>query len=105
MITTINDYDQFINALDTNSMIVLDFQSKSCMPCRQLSPVIEELATKYNGNLQFFNIDVIDFPEIANKYGIRSIPTILLVKDKIVKKYIVGLQSKLVIEKSINKYL
>ncbi len=60
--------------------VVVDFWAPWCGPCRMVSPVIEKLSEKYNGKLKVVKVNVDDNQELAMKYGIMSIPTIMLFK-------------------------
>ena len=67
--------------LDKKGVTVIDFWAEWCGPCRMIAPIIEKLATEYDGKAQVGKVDVDNNPEIAMRYGIRSIPTILILKD------------------------
>lgn len=81
-------------ALETDSLVVADFWAEWCGPCRMITPIIEELANEYDGNVVIGKVNVDHNPQVASKYSIRSIPTILLIKNgEVVKKH-VGVISK-----------
>jgi len=61
--------------------VVVDFWAPWCGPCRMVSPVIEKLSDKYNGKLKVVKVNVDDNQELAIKFGVSSIPTIMLFKD------------------------
>lgn len=58
---------------------VIDFYADWCGPCRQLAPIIDELAQEYGGKIQFFKIDTDKSPELAALFGVRGIPALLFV--------------------------
>jgi thioredoxin 1 len=75
--------------LDKEGVAVLDFWAEWCGPCRMIAPIIEKLSTEYNGKALIGKVNVDHNPEIAMKYGIRSIPTILIMKDgEVVNKHV-----------------
>ncbi len=84
---------------------VVDFYADWCGPCRMVSPVVEDLANEYNGKLSFLKLNVDENQDIASKYEIFSIPTLLIFKgDRIIGQH-VGATSKDVLKKFIEKSL
>lgn len=76
------------------TLVVVDFWAQWCAPCRIVSPVIDELAGDYNGKVKVGKLNVDENQEIASKYGVMSIPTILIFKGGNLAKTMVGAQSK-----------
>ena len=74
--------------------VLVDFWAEWCMPCRMLTPVIEELATEYEGKVKVGKVDTDANRETSVKYGISAIPTIILFKDGEVVKKFVGVTPK-----------
>ena len=67
--------------LKSDKLVLVDFWATWCGPCRMLGPVIEELATEYEGRVVVGKVDVDNNQEFAAKYGVRNIPTVLVFKD------------------------
>jgi len=82
--TTINlTRDNFDKTVSDNSMVVVDFWASWCAPCRFFSPVFEETSEKYPG-VVFAKVNTEEEPELAGSFGIRSIPTLMILRDKVI---------------------
>lgn len=73
--------------------VFVDFWAEWCTPCRMLGPTFEKLAEKYGSEITFVKVNVDDLPDVAGKYGIRSIPTLLLIRQGNVLEQVVGTRS------------
>ncbi|RMF30917.1 MAG: thioredoxin [Candidatus Nitrosothermus koennekii] len=93
------------DVLKSKIPVLVDFWAEWCGPCRMVAPVIEELAKEYEGKIKFLKLNVDENQDIAMKYQIYSIPTLLLFKDgKIIGQHI-GATSKDVLKRFIENSL
>ena len=84
--------------------ILVDFWATWCGPCRMVAPVLEKLAVELKGKARIGKLDVDQNPSIAARFGIQSIPTLLVFKNGKIVDQIVGAQSKEVISAMINRH-
>lgn len=92
-------------ALESAIPVVVDFYADWCGPCKMMSPVIDELATDYEGRVKIGKVNTDENRGVASKYNIMSIPTILLIKNGQVVDQVVGAVPKTVLEQKINNML
>lgn len=91
--------------LETEKPVVVDFWAPWCTYCRRIAPAFDKIAGQQEEKLIFAKINIDEVPEVAESYGIDTIPTLLLFKDGEVKKTIVAPDSKAKIEEFIREYL
>jgi thioredoxin 1 len=94
--------DEVINS---DKLTLVDFWAPWCSPCKAIAPVIEELASTYDGKVKFTKLNVDDNPMTASSYGIRGIPTMILFKNGSIVDQIIGAVPKTELEKVIGKSL
>ncbi len=80
--------------LESDLPVIVDFWAAWCGPCRMVGPLVEEIATDYKGQVKVAKLNVDENRETASKYGIMSIPTILMFKKGSVAKQVVGAMPK-----------
>jgi thioredoxin 1 len=80
--------------LNASAPVLVDFWAEWCMPCKILGPTIDELADKYAGKVGVGKVDIDANQQVAMKFGISAIPTVIIFKDGQVAKKFVGLTKK-----------
>ena len=91
--------------LEAKMPFLVDFWAPWCPPCRAIAPMVEELAGEYAGRVGFAKVNVDESPTVADGYGIRSIPTLLVFKDGKPVTQIVGLRPKAELKKKLDAVL
>lgn len=86
------NFDELV--MQTDKLVVLDFWATWCGPCRMVGPIIEELSEEYKDTAVIGKLDVDNNPNVAAKFGIRNIPTILFIKNGEVVDKSVGMSPK-----------
>jgi len=85
--------------------VLVDFWAEWCPPCRMMTPTFEKLAANYGHEISFAKVNVDELPEIAGQYGIRSIPTLLLLRDGQVLEELVGARPYQDLARILDRYL
>ena len=88
-----------------NGVVLVDFFATWCGPCRMVAPVLEELAEKYAGRMEIVKVDVDQSQSLAMRFGVQSIPTLLLFKNGALQETQIGFAGGPQIEAMSNKYL
>ncbi len=82
--------DNWCEVEASSKPVLVDFWAEWCPPCRMLAPTFEKLAANYGDQITFAKVNVDELPEVAGQFGIRSIPTLLLLRDGEVLEELVG---------------
>ena len=82
------------NVLDADGRVLIDFFATWCGPCRMIAPAIEEIAEEKAGELAVYKVDIDQSPELASRYGIRGVPTLMVFEGGKPVGQIVGAQPK-----------
>ena len=78
------------DVLQNSKAVLLDFWAEWCGPCKMIAPMLDEVADKYEDKLDVVKLNVDENPNVAQKFGIRSIPTLILFKDGAVQAQLMG---------------
>ncbi|GAA0434775.1 MAG: thioredoxin [Bacillota bacterium] len=100
----INVTDQNFSKETAEGLVLVDFWAPWCGPCKMIAPVLEEIDGEMEDKVQIVKLDVDENQETAGKYGVMSIPTLLLFKDGNVVDQVIGFQPKEALVDLINKH-
>ncbi|MFN7738015.1 MAG: thioredoxin [Pirellula sp.] len=90
------------DVLNSSSPVLVDFWATWCGPCRQIAPLIDELAVQYQGSVKIGKVNVDENPELSMKYGINAIPTLLLFKNGQIVERFQGVPPRTKLEAALN---
>jgi len=93
------------DVLSADKPVLVDFWAEWCGPCRMIGPLVEELAKEYDGKAVIGKLNVDENPGVASKYGIRSIPTLLVFKGGEVVDKIVGAVPKTMLAQKLDNQM
>ncbi len=101
-IISVNDgnFESFIQA---SRMVIVDFWAPTCMPCRLMEPGLEKIAANHPENVRVLKVNVNESPKTSSRFFVRTLPTLLFIKDGQVRTQIVGAVNPVQIEKTLNE--
>jgi thioredoxin 1 len=91
------------NQQTKSKLVLVDFWASWCAPCRMMAPVLNDVAAELNGNAHVGKVDIQQYQTLANKFKVRSIPTLILFKNGVEINRFVGIKSKEFLLKAIEK--
>ncbi len=100
-VADVTDQNFEAEVLQSDKPAIIDFWAEWCAPCRQIAPIIKELAEKYGDQVKIVKMDIDAHPQTPGKYGVRAIPTILAFKGGQVVEQIQGARPKADFEKMV----
>src|SRR5437764_271471 len=104
-LTEIKDETFDSMVLQSKNPVLVDFWATWCGPCKALAPKLEEIATELNGRASIVKVNIEDCPDIATRFGVRGVPTMLIFKDGKVQASLPGNQPKEAILQSLQQVL
>lgn len=104
MAKVINSNEFNSEVLKSNEVVLVDFSAVWCGPCKMLSPVIDELSVEMEGKAKVFKIDVDQSGDIAQKYGIMNVPTVIIFKNGEIVDKVVGFNPKEVLKTKLEQH-
>ena len=105
MALEVNDSNFEEIVINSQNIIVVDFWAPWCGPCRKLAPVLDEIASDFEGKVDVFKINADENLETAKKYSVSGLPSVLVFKNGEPVERMVGLMPKSTIVNNINKHL
>ncbi len=104
-IIQVNESNWKSEVLESSTPVLVDFWAEWCGPCKAIAPVLDELADDLGDKLKIAKVNVDERPELANEFGVRSIPTLLIIKSGNVAEQLVGAMSKAALKEKVEPHL
>ena len=100
----IKTVEEFNALVRQDKPILIDFYAAWCGPCQALSPIMQKLSEKHSDKIDIVKIDIEKNQAIANKFSVRSIPTLMFIQDLAIKEKLLGFKTEAVLEAKIAQY-
>jgi thioredoxin 1 len=100
---TTSTFDEVINASSTP--VVVDFWAEWCGPCKLIAPILEEIAVEQAGQVTVAKLNIDEHPDLARRFDVMSIPTLLVFHDGAVRKRLVGAKGKAQLTRELSEFL
>lgn len=97
--------EQNFDEVTSKGVALVDFWATWCGPCKMMAPNVDDIATQYKGRVAVGKVDVDECPSLAERFGIMSIPTLIVFKDGEKKEVLVGYRLTMQIAEVLNRYL
>ena len=101
----VNDAGFVEKVVNSDIPSIVDFYAEWCAPCNHIAPIFKRIAPEYDGAIKFIKIDLDESPELASHFKINAIPTLMLIKDGMIIRTMVGYTDEKKIRRSIDKIL
>ena len=105
LIKHVSDVSFDKDVLQSDKPVLVDFWAEWCGPCKMIAPVLEDIAKEHAGKIQIAKLNVDDNPNIARRYDVMSIPTLLLFTDGEVTKRLVGAKGKAQLLEELSEFI
>jgi thioredoxin 1 len=91
--------------MESDKPVLVDFWAEWCGPCRAIAPILDQLADELDGKLRIVKVNVDNNADLANQFGVRSIPTLLVIKNGTVAEQMVGAMSKAAMKTKLDAHV